>query len=407
MDKELFERFEEKLKGFNEGIDAKLKSFKETIDNATKEEFDRLKADIRKDLQDINKERLEKLQAQVDSIDNAIQRKELEMESKHSFENAVREAVKDFIGNGNARSLVRKAKGTGELELKVDDMTTTNTLTNVLEPMRIPGFQFDPDRTARIRDLMPVGTTSASSVTYVYESAIADNTDITAEGQEYFQNDVDLALATATVRKITNYIIASDELLDDLPGFLSYISARLPSKLKVKEDTQLLRGTGAGINISGLITNATAYSDNLADSNIKRIDVLVDAARQVRDYEYEATAMVIHPADATLIKLSKDTTGNYLYPWIFMPQGQIVLDGVPVIVTTAMTSGQFLVGDFRRGAQVFDRKQMSLEISYENEDNFIKGMITIRVSERLALAVYRSKAFIYGSFAAALAQGTA
>lgn len=407
MDKELFERFEDKLKGFNEGIDAKLKAFRSELDTASKEEFERLKADIRKDLQEINKERLEKLQSQVDSIDNRMQRAELQAEAKYTFESTIKDALKDFTQGGSARSLIRKAKGSGELELKAEDMTTANTLTNVLEPMRIPGFQFDPDRSARIRDLLPVGTTSASSVTYVYESAIADNTDITAEGQEYFQNDVDLALATATVRKITNYVICSDELLDDLPGFLSYISARLPSKLKVKEDTQLLSGSGTGINISGLTTNATAYSDNLADANVTRIDVLVDAARQVRGYEYEATAMVIHPADATIIKLTKDSTGNYIYPWIFMPNGQMVLDGVPVIVTTAMTSGQFLVGDFRRGAQVFDRKQMSLEISYENEDNFIKGMVTIRVSERLALAIYRSHAFIYGSFAAALAQGTA
>jgi HK97 family phage major capsid protein len=90
-----------------------------------------------------------------------------------------------------------------------------------------------------------------------------------------------------------------------------------------------------------------------------------------------------------------------------MPNGQITLDGIPVVVTTAITAGQFLVGDFKLGAQVFDRKQASLEISYENEDNFIKGMVTVRVSERLTLCVYRAKAFIYGNFATALAQGSA
>jgi HK97 family phage major capsid protein len=84
-----------------------------------------------------------------------------------------------------------------------------------------------------------------------------------------------------------------------------------------------------------------------------------------------------------------------------------MLDGVPVYESTAMTAGTFLVGDFKLGAQVFDRKEASLEIAYQNEDNFIKGMVTIRVSERLALAVYRAKCFVYGNFAAALAQGSA
>jgi HK97 family phage major capsid protein len=168
-----------------------------------------------------------------------------------------------------------------------------------------------------------------------------------------------------------------------------------------------LSGTGAGINISGLTTNATAYSDSLADAGVTRIDVLVDACRQIRVNEYAATAILLHPTDAWKIKLTKDSTYNYIHPWIFMPNNQIVLDGIPVVITTAMTAGQFLVGDFRRGAQVFDRKQLTLEIAYQNEDNFVKGMVTIRVQERLALAIYRAKCFIYGGFTAALAQGTA
>jgi HK97 family phage major capsid protein len=268
------------------------------------------------------------------------------------------------------------------------------------------GVVWDPESRLRIRDLIATGTTNSSSVTYIYESAIGDSTDITAEGQEYMQSDVTLAVGTATVRKITSYIIASDELMEDVPGFSSYIMARLPEKLKTKENTQLLRGSGAGINISGIVTNATAYSDNLADSTITRVDVLVDALRQVKDDEYMPTAILLHPADAVKLKLSKTSTGDYTMPWIYQ-NGQITLDGVPVYESTAMVAGTFLVGDFRLGAQVFDRKQASIEISYENEANFVTGMVTVRASERLALAVYRAKCFVYGSFAAALAQGSA
>jgi HK97 family phage major capsid protein len=227
------------------------------------------------------------------------------------------------------------------------------------------------------------------------------------EGLEYKQSAFDLAIYTYTVRKITAYIILSEELLEDVEGLSSYISVRLPEKLRVKENQQLLYGSGGGVQLSGLTTNATAYTDNLADDDISRIDILVDAFRQVRDDEYEPTFALIHPTDATLIKLTKDDNGNYIHPWIFMGNGQIVLDGVPVYVSTAITSGQFLVGDGKLGAQVFDRRQATLEMSFENEDNFIKGMVTVRIAERLTLATYRAKAFIYGSCAAALAQGSA
>ena len=87
--------------------------------------------------------------------------------------------------------------------------------------------------------------------------------------------------------------------------------------------------------------------------------------------------------------------------------GNVAVDGVPVIVSTAITAGTFLVGDFKLGAQIFDRRQLAIEFSNTNEDNFIKGMVTVRGSERIAIAVYRPKAFVYGTFAGALAKGSA
>jgi HK97 family phage major capsid protein len=406
MEEEI-KKLEKLLADLGKSIDGKVKEFNDLTKKELSDSVKELKDSIKTELSELVKKNND-LQAQMDTLETKSKRAELGLGlEKKTFAEAVQMEMENFKdAKGSIRSKIRANKGSGELFLKVDDMTQANTLTSVLVPMRVPGIVYDPDRSARIRDLIAQGTTGAASVTYVYESAISTNTDITAEAQEFMQEDVDLAIGTATVRKITNYIIASEELLDDVEGFVSYISARLPSKLKVKEDTQLLRGSGAGINISGIITNSTAYSDNLADSTITRVDVLVDALRQVRDDEYKPTAILLHPADATKLKLSKTSTGDYTMPWIYQ-SGQIMLDGVPVYESTAMTAGTFLVGDFKLGAQVFDRKEASLEIAYQNEDNFIKGMVTIRVSERLALAVYRAKCFVYGNFAAALAQGSA
>jgi HK97 family phage major capsid protein len=402
----LGEDLEKKFGGFSEKIDAKIKAAVDAAKTASADEMKTLKAELAGTYTEELKTKFKAQQDQIDAMDTKIQR-------VHVDPRVSRKQLDEFFadtlaGNDNFKAMVaKKARTTGEIQLKVDDMTTANTNSGVvIAPDHLTNIVYNPDASFRIRSLLAQGTTNSSSVTFVYESAISTNTDITAEAQEYMQEDVDLAVGTATVRKITNYIIASDELMEDVAGFSSYIAARLPSKLKVKEDTQLLRGSGAGINISGIVTNATAYSDNLADSNITRVDVLVDALRQVKDDEYMPNGILLHPADAVKLKLSKTSTGDYTMPWIYQ-SGQITLDGVPVYESTAMTAGTFLVGDFRLGAQVFDRKQMTLEISFENEANFVTGMVTIRVSERLALAVYRAKCFVYGGFAAALAQGSA
>lgn len=62
-----------------------------------------------------------------------------------------------------------------------------------------------------------------------------------------------------------------------------------------------------------------------------------------------------------------------------------------------MAVDKVLVGAFKLGAQVFDRWDARVEVGYVNDD-FTKNLVTILAEERLALAVYRPEAFIYGDF---------
>jgi hypothetical protein len=54
-----------------------------------------------------------------------------------------------------------------------------------------------------------------------------------------------------------------------------------------------------------------------------------------------------------------------------------------------MSAGEFLVGAFLDGAQIFDRLDAEVLVSSEDRDNFIKNMLTVRAEERLAMAVKR------------------
>lgn len=78
-----------------------------------------------------------------------------------------------------------------------------------------------------------------------------------------------------------------------------------------------------------------------------------------------------------------------------------------VATETAAFQGKFLTGAFNAAAQLFDREDANVVISTENADDFEKNMISIRCEERLALAVKRPEAFIYGAFTAPAAGGGA
>jgi len=414
VDEKELQKLKDQLSNLGDNIDKKLKDNAENYKNATAEVKDSVKKEVEPLLKQYNDlaDKLKTIQDQVDAVDVKLQRVNAKGEKKSDFASTVKTKLFELAkANKNSlRGLVSKTRPIEiDMDFKVDDMTQGNSFesTTVVPYDYQPGIVYDPLNPYRVRDLITPGTTNSNVVSFIQEYAYTEAADMTAEGAEYKQEDFDLKMLSETVRKLTSYVIVSEEMLEDVVGLMSYINARLPEKLKVKEDQQLLYGAGTGYEITGLTVGATDYSGNLADSDISRIDVLVDACRQVRTKEYRATAILIHPTDATLIKLTKDDNGNYIHPWIFMPSGQISLDGIPGMVSTAINEGDFLVGDFKLGAQVFDRRQLSLELSYENEDNFTKGMVTVRLSERLTLCIYRPNAFVYGSFAAALAEGSA
>ena len=93
--------------------------------------------------------------------------------------------------------------------------------------------------------------------------------------------------------------------------------------------------------------------------------------------------------------MTKSTDGQYI---IGVPQSGTTptLWGLPVVQTQAIAVGKFLTGAFSMGAQIFDRWASRVEVATENEDDFVKNLVTILCEERLALAVYRPESFIFG-----------
>ena len=101
--------------------------------------------------------------------------------------------------------------------------------------------------------------------------------------------------------------------------------------------------------------------------------------------------------------MTKDDENNYIGSGPFNAEAIARLWRMPVATTTAMAQGNFLAGAFKRGAQIFDRQDATVEVSTEHSDFFIKNKVAIRAEERLALAVYKPAAFVKGGFDAALA----
>ena len=164
---------------------------------------------------------------------------------------------------------------------------------------------------------------------------------------------------------------------------------------------QLLKGDGTGQNLAGIKPQAADYAVPAGLTGFaapSMIDKLRIAQLQVALALYPADGQVLHPIDWAIIEMMKDGEGRYL---IGNPQGTLspTLWGLPVVPSMAQTVGEFTVGAWRMGAQLFDREQSGVLVSTEDGDNFRRNMVTVLAEERLALTVYRPEAFVDGAFA--------
>ncbi|EOC0702516.1 phage major capsid protein [Salmonella enterica subsp. enterica serovar Kokomlemle] len=264
---------------------------------------------------------------------------------------------------------------------------------------RVPGIIAPPERTLTIRDLLAPGETDSASMEFVQETGYTNNAAPVAEGAKKPQSEITFNLQTAPVRTIAHTFKASRQILDDAKGLASYIDARARYGLRLKEELQLLSGDGTGANIKGIIPQASTFSPKVTLASATAIDRMRLAVLQAVLAEYPASGFVLNPIDWAAIELTKDGEGRYI---IAQPvNGSVArLWGLPVVETQAMAQNNFLTGAFSMAAQIFDRMEIEVLLSTENEDDFVKNMVTIRAEERLALAVYRPEAFVTGQVTA-------
>jgi HK97 family phage major capsid protein len=280
---------------------------------------------------------------------------------------------------------------------------------DLIVPMRVPGIVTTPQRRMTIRDLLTPGRTDKNAIQYIKETGFTNNAATVTEtaGTAKARSELQFDVVNSAVTTIAHYVMATKQILDDVPQLQSYIDGRLRYGLMYVEEGQLLNGGGTGTDLSGINTQATAYSQPIVPTNaanITKIDVIRLAMLQATIAEYPSTGIVLHPSDWADIELTKTDQGAYLFA---NPQNgtEPRLWRLPVVETQAQTVDTFTVGAFKLGAQIFDREDANVEISTEDQDNFIKNLVTIRAEERLALAVYRPQAFIKGAFSIALASG--
>jgi HK97 family phage major capsid protein len=391
----------EELAGlYNEFNDIQATELKSLVDGkATKEDIEKAVSELR----DAQMEQMKNLNEALKEIGLSIKaNKEGNSTVKESsIKEALKsnsEAIKTLKDNRDAQWVKMTVKAVGTM---LESANVSGG--NVPVEQRIQGLNTIASRRLRLMDLVSRGKATSNIISWVYQSGKEGSAGGTAEGDTKNQIDFNLVVASQSVVKRTAFIKVSTEMLDDIDFIESEINNELLRELNKDVELTSYSGNGTAPAMNGVRTTATAFSAGdfaLAIDNANEADVLVVAINQIAIAEQpEPTAILMHPTDvAKLLVIKVSATDKRYVDRLQMIAGQLSLDGIPIIKTTLVTAGTYLVGAFNL-ATLYDLGTLSIEMGLDGND-FTKNLRTIIAEYRGAMVVKNNDrtAFVKGTF---------
>lgn len=390
----------------NELIEKGLAEVKAKVTEATEKstnEVQEIKGEIKTVSVQVTevKEYAEKLQNHVDSLEMKLNGSAVQNAEKKSFNDVLADAINE--NEDNYQKFLRKEKKSFAIELKaVGDMSTANvTGGSRYGQIFDSNIRQNPNRKVHMSQVLRGGSIGAGN-TYTFmrengngEGAIAP----AAEGALKSQFDLDLVEATVNVETIAGWLRVTRKAMNNIPGFVSFLQARLPEKFQRALDAQILYGNGTTPNLKGILT-AGNFVASTAVASQKLIDKLIDDVATLEDtYERDATGILLRPVDYYgFFKNKASGSGEYDLPeGVTFVNGQLYLFGIPVYASTAITAPDYVVGDFDMGAQLLTQEGMRIEFFEQDGTNVRENKVTVRIEGNYALPVYGPDFFIKGS----------
>lgn len=255
-----------------------------------------------------------------------------------------------------------------------------------------------------VADLLGQGTISGNAISYFVEGALEGAFTTVAEaGAKPQLHVVDPTAVTDTLKKIAGWTKFSDEMMEDLDFIVSEINNRLLYELAKFEEAQILNGDGTGSNLLGLLNRGiqteargtTASGDTVADTIFRAITKVGTGSG------LDADGLVINPSDYQGLRLAKDANGQYYGGGFFNGaygngglSEQPNVWGLRTVITPAIAAGTVLVGAFAQAATLYRKGGVRVESTNSHASDFTSNLVTMRVEERVALAVRRPSGLV-------------
>lgn len=347
------------------------------------------------------------LVGRIDELETKLVKNSERKESPKTVKGMILNALK----SAEYSKMLKNDLGMKDLQLNAIHQPTnfTDGDAPVVLPWREAGVDKDTYAPTLVSDIISWGTASSNMIDWIERTSKTDSSEMRAENAIMKEGDLEYEEKSTKVKILSEFMKATNESLKDVNFLASEINSELLDDLKNLLETQLMSGDGTGLNLLGIIPQATA-SDMTSFAGTVDAANNADVLRVVLNQIYVAgkgrftpTYILMHPTDVTTLDLLKITDGRYIdIP--FYDGEKMKVTRVPIIQSTRVTLGDYLVGDFKR-YKGFIRDSLSIRVFDQSEDDALYNRSTITANMRLAtrLKTYDKPAFVKGTFATDIA----
>lgn len=243
-------------------------------------------------------------------------------------------------------------------------------------------------------DLFTNATISGNAITYFLQGAFETQSGIgtTSEGNKKPQASTSFTGTTLALSKIAAWVKETDEILYDEPFLASEVQNTLVYQIGKAEDAHVV---GAVKGTSGI--GAETYDG----TTITFADGILKAIKKVKsDSAYDASVVILNPADVFTLLTAKDSNKQYYGGGYFNgAYGNGALNipaniwGVQIFESSAVSAGQALVCA-KEAVKVWKKGGLDVRLYEQNEDDALYNRVTLLAEERLACAVVDLKGVV-------------
>ena len=257
-------------------------------------------------------------------------------------------------------------------------------------------------RELSIAQLITTGTTNSDAVEYARISSVVNAAVPTIEatavsGSSGYSAESTLAMerAVAAVRELKHWLPVTSRAMADAPELASLTDAFLRYGIAEELEDQVISGDGTGENMEGILSVSGTLSQGF-DTDI--VTSLRKALTNVRvNGRARPSAILMNPADNEKLDLLTAGSAGFVFGGPVGPATQTFF-GIPRVESVAVPEGTAIVADFRE-AVLLSRSAVTVQMSNQHSDFFLRGLVAVLATARAAFFVRRPSAFCIADIA--------